>query len=93
MVNSDLRQQLAALHAELARTSTVDPQSRELLVSVLRDITRLLGPTEDSAAISPEHEPPLTDRLDGVAVQFEAEHPALGAALRRLVDALGKAGI
>jgi hypothetical protein len=35
----------------------------------------------------------LTDRLDEVAVQFEAEHPELGTAIRRVVDALAKAGI
>jgi hypothetical protein len=92
MVNSDLRQQLAALHAELARTSSVDPQSRELLASILGDITRLLGPAGTSTGVVAD-EPDLTEKLDGAAVQFEAEHPALGAAIRRLVDALGKAGI
>ena len=36
---------------------------------------------------------PLEERLDALAIQFEAEHPALGTAIRRVVDALGKAGI
>lgn len=91
-MNSDLRTQLAALHSELARTSSVDPQSRELLVSILGDITRLLGAggTQNETA---DEDRPLDERLDEVAVQFEAEHPALGAAIRRVVDALAKAGI
>ena len=91
-MNSDLRTQLAALHSELARTSSVDPQSRELLVSILGDITRLLG-AGDTPTESADEDRPLDERLDEVAVQFEAEHPALGAAIRRVVDALAKAGI
>jgi hypothetical protein len=91
-MNSDLRTQLAALHSELARTSSVDPQSRELLVSILGDITRLLG-TGATSGESAEEDRPINERLDEVAVQFEAEHPALGTAIRRVVDALAKAGI
>lgn len=91
-MNSDLRTQLAALHSELARTSSVDPQSRELLVSILGDITRLLGAGAASSEAADEDRP-LNERLDEVAVQFEAEHPALGTAIRRVVDALAKAGI
>lgn len=91
-MNSDLRTQLAALHSELARTSSVDPQSRELLVSILGDITRLLGAGGTSSEAADEDRP-LNERLDEVAVQFEAEHPALGTAIRRVVDALAKAGI
>jgi predicted component of type VI protein secretion system len=99
MMNQDLREQLAALHAELARTSTVDGETRELLSTLLADITRLLATTRpapsDSATIQAERDrhSALAERLDGFAVQFEAEHPALSAALRRVVDALGKAGI
>jgi hypothetical protein len=90
MTNPDLRNQLAALHSELARTSSVDPQSRELLVNLLSDITRLLGSTTDAEL---DDDRPLDERLETLAVQFEAEHPSLGTAIRRVVDALGKAGI
>ena len=37
--------------------------------------------------------PSLTERLEKVAVQFEADHPTLAASSRRLVDLLGKAGL
>lgn len=87
-MNSELRERLAALHNELARTDSVDPQARELLISLLSDITRLLAPAGDVTG-----EPSLAGRLDELAVQFEAEHPALGTAVRQLVDTLGKAGI
>jgi hypothetical protein len=35
----------------------------------------------------------LPDRLELIAVQFEADHPTLAASSRRLVDILGKAGL
>lgn len=35
----------------------------------------------------------LPDRLERIAVQFEADHPTLAASARRLVDLLGEVGI
>jgi len=32
-------------------------------------------------------------RLEGLAVRFETDHPSLAQVLRQLIDALGKAGI
>lgn len=87
-MNPELRKQLESLHGELARTNSVDRESRELLVTLLEDISRLL---ESQPAASGEQS--LTERLDEIAVQFEAEHPALGTAIRRVVDTLAKAGI
>jgi hypothetical protein len=89
-MNNELRERLAALHSELARTSSVDPQSRELLITLLSDITRLLGPPSSR---SRDEEHSVAERLDELAVQFEAEHPALGTAIRQVVDTLAKAGI
>jgi hypothetical protein len=83
-----LQDQLRTLHTELARTRSVDPQTRELLIALLTDITRLLG--QPGTRIE-QHS--LTARLDELAVQFEAEHPALSNALRQVVDALSNAGI
>jgi hypothetical protein len=89
-MDRELRERLASLHTELARTSAVDPQSRDLLISLLKDITRLLGPSSTAGA---DEQRSVTERLDELAVEFEAEHPALGAALRQVVDTLAKAGI
>ncbi len=86
---TELKDRLAALHAELARTRSVDdPELRQRLIELLGDITRLLG----KPATAHEHSS-LIEQLDGLAVQFEAEHPALGNAIRQVMDALGKAGI
>ncbi|MEY4933357.1 MAG: hypothetical protein RLZZ403_1677, partial [Pseudomonadota bacterium] len=38
-------------------------------------------------------EQPVGERLEALALGFEAKHPALGTAIRQVVDALGKAGI
>jgi len=84
-----LQDQLNALHTELARTRSVDPQTRELLIALLTDITRLLG--QKPGTTIEQHS--LTTRLDELAVQFEAEHPALSNAIRQVVDALSNAGI
>jgi hypothetical protein len=88
-VRTELKDQLAALHAELARTRSVDdPELRQQLIVVLGDITRLLGKPTTAG----EHNS-LIEQLDALAVRFEADHPALGTAIRQVVDALAKAGI
>lgn len=89
-MKSDLHEHLHRLHQELDRTSSVDAESRQLLVTLLEDITRVLQQSTDSAG--PQQQS-LTSRLDALAVQFEADHPALGTAVRQVVDTLGKAGI
>lgn len=88
-MNAELRQQIENLHSQLGKVRSVDTSSRALLITLLADITRLL---EQSGGGAPDPQT-LTERLDDLAVQFEAEHPSLGTALRRVVDALGKAGI
>ncbi|HKU16914.1 MAG TPA: DUF4404 family protein [Steroidobacteraceae bacterium] len=87
-MKTDLKDRLAALHAELGATQSIDPQLRPQLIELLGDITRLLG---KPATAGEKHS--LIEQLDALAVQFEAEHPALGTALRQVVDALAKAGI
>jgi hypothetical protein len=87
-VTTELKQQLMALHTKLENTRSVDLQTHELLVVLLGDITRLLGQPK-----SEDEQRTLTERLDELAVKFEAEHPALGTAIRQVVDALAKAGI
>lgn len=87
-MTTELKRQLTALHDELAVMRSVDPESRELLVLLLGDITRLLA---QPGSATERHS--LIERLDELAVQFEAEHPALGTTIRQVVDALAKAGI
>lgn len=87
-MNNELQRQLEALHATLQRTDSIDDQSRDLLIGLLPEITRVLGRRTDTEDVHP-----LTQPLETLAVRFEADHPALGNALRSVIDALAKAGI
>lgn len=89
-MSQEIQQQILALHQRLERLSrdSVDSRTRESLMLLLNDLTRLLG-----AASLDNEDHPLTERLEQLAVNFEAEHPAVGNAVRQLIDALAKAGI
>jgi hypothetical protein len=89
-VNQDIRQHILALHARLEHLDrdAIDPDTRESLMLLLGDLTRLLG-----AASLDNEDHPLTERLEQLAVSFEAEHPDVGTAVRQLIDVLAKAGI
>lgn len=89
-MSQDIQQHILALHAKLDRLGRddVDSATRDSLMLLLNDLTRLLG-----AAALDNDDHPLTDRLEQLAVNFEAEHPNVGTAVRQLIDALAKAGI
>lgn len=89
-MSQDTQQHILALHAKLERLDRdqIDSGTRDSLMLLLNDLTRLLG-----AASLDNDDHPLTDRLEQLAVNFEAEHPAVGTAVRQLIDALAKAGI
>lgn len=88
MSEESLRELLARVHERLSASGSVDREARELLVALMRDIERTLvrGAPVDAA-------PSQVPRLEALAVRFEAGHPALAELLRRLIDALVKAGI
>jgi hypothetical protein len=90
MDKTSLREHLAKLHAELADAHQTDPKYRESLTEMMQDINRLIDKAGDSTASSDRS---LPDRLERIAVQFEADHPTLAASARRLVDLLGEVGI
>lgn len=91
MDSKHLREQLSKLHTELAGAQRVDPEVRELLRQVMDDIARLVDrPTSTGGGAA---DASIADRIEELAVRFEADHPALAANTRRLVDLLGKAGL
>jgi hypothetical protein len=95
MTQESLPELLARVHERLAASGSLDPQSRQLLGTLMRDIERALGtggraaPATAAAGAAAAHAP----RLESLAVKFEAGHPGLAEAVRQLIDALGKAGI
>lgn len=84
--DKDLRTLLAQLHARLGHATSLDADSRKLLVTVSGDIEKALARSGQGAGA---HE----SRLKELAVKFEAAHPALAEAVRDVIDGLGKAGI
>lgn len=86
MKHESLRHLLARVHERLSSTKAIDGDTRRELVTVMRDIEQKLGETDQDSG------EPLS-ALEAFAVRFEVDHPDLADALRRLVDALGKAGI
>lgn len=86
-MSTPLKQQLQTLHQQLRETPSADAETRQWLLILLADITRLLDPDATPAEPSP------TAALETLAARFDADHPALSNAMRQLIDALGKAGI
>ena len=100
MTEETLRQLLARVHERLSSSSTVDPEARDMLATVMRDIDSALGKglpktdTVSSVAVSPDARvAAAVPRLEAVAVRFEAEHPAIAQLLRQIGTLLGQAGI
>jgi len=90
---SHLQQSLSQLHAELVRTPRADDASKRLLREVLGDIERLLGRAGAVPAAGPSTRSAPRARLESLAVEFEAEHPALAASVREFIDLLARAGL
>ncbi len=93
-----LRELLLRLHERLANNERLEPESRELLVTVRRDIQRVLAGAERSGGAPGEVTPragrdSALEELEALEVRFETEHPAMAQAIRQLIDLLGKAGI
>jgi hypothetical protein len=90
MDKNSLHDLVAQLHAEMSEALRADPKSRESLSDMMQDINRLIDKPADPKSSA---QASLPDRLERVAVQFEANHPTLAASARRLVDLLSEVGI
>jgi hypothetical protein len=91
MDEKTLRERLAKLHAELADAHQENPATRQSLGEILPDVKRIIETPAGAADSSVDKT--LPDRLERLAVQFEAEHPTLAASARRLIDLLSEVGI
>jgi hypothetical protein len=87
MSDPKLRALLSQLHTHLKHGSSLDADARKRLTTALHDIEQALGRSDKAGA------PPAKSRLESLAVQFEADHPAIAGVVRQLIDALGSAGI
>jgi hypothetical protein len=100
MTEETLRQLLARVHERLSASGSVDPEARDMLTTVMRDIDGVLG--KGAANTDPVSSVPVSSdarvastapRLEALAVRFEAEHPAIAQLLRQIGTLLGQAGI
>jgi hypothetical protein len=89
MDQDNLREHLAKLRAQLTDAEG-DPDHKQSLRDAIQDIHRIIDKPADAPAPA---DPSLPDRLEKIAVQFEADHPTLAASARRLVELLGEVGI
>ena len=83
MSHPSLDRQIKDLTLLLAEMETADAPTRDLLSTLQKEVSRVLDAEPEG----------LTERLEELAVRFEADHPAAGTALRQAIDALAKAGI
>jgi uncharacterized membrane protein YccC len=90
MDEKTLRERLAKLHAELANAHQENPATRQSLGEILPEVKRMV---DEPASAAESLDKTLPDRLERVAVQFEADHPTLAASARRLIDLLSEVGI
>jgi hypothetical protein len=90
MDQDSLRDLVAKLHEQLSDALRADPNSRERLNDLMKDVNRLIDKPADPPS---EAQLSLPDRLERIAVRFEADHPTLAASARRLIDLLGEVGI
>jgi Domain of unknown function (DUF4404) len=81
MDQNNLHEHLAKLRADLANAPQANPVSKQSLADAMKD-----------AAANPQDQT-MPDRLEKLAVQFEADHPNLAAGARRLVELLAEVGI
>jgi len=91
-VEDDLRRLLDELSAAIERTREGD-EDRAELARLVDAVEQRLHASDGEGAAAPDEHHRLVQTLRGAAVRFEADHPALGGALRRAVDALSAAGI
>ncbi len=87
-INSQIVQQIQALHRQLTELQQIDSTVQEQLLILQADINRLV---DNNAPDAQEHSP--TEAVESLAARFDADHPTLSTALRNLLDSLGKAGI
>lgn len=89
MSTNDLKQTLIKLHANLEAAENVDPELKEILQVLDKDIQALLDKDETDDSISGE----LVERSQAISAQFAAEHPQLEPVLRELGQILHRMGI
>ena len=89
MKGKDIKSTIRDLHENLEKAGPIDPETRELLSQLDRDLHHLL----ESDGRGDREEDGLQERLEALAADFDSRHPQLSAVLRELGVALARVGI
>ncbi len=94
-MEKDLRRLLDELKAAIHRTGEGDQERQELsrLVDAVERRLQSEGGRGRGEGRGEEEHHHLIESLEAAALRFEAEHPVLGDAILRAVNALSAAGI
>ncbi len=86
-MDEKFRQSLEQLHAELEQTHSMDPDTRELLQHLMKDIQSAL---QDTGAASPHRYNALSQRLTDSLKRLEESHPNLVLTIGQVLDHLAQ---
>jgi len=89
MDKTDLQQTLDQIHAQLEHPEKLDPEQREMLEHLSKDIQEVLDTDDEVAA--PDH--PLIGRLKRSIDHFEFTHPDLTLQMGKALDILSQGGL
>ncbi|HWB41669.1 MAG TPA: DUF4404 family protein [Gemmatimonadales bacterium] len=85
MSEESLRALVAGLRTELAHAHDLDPDAREALHGLARELETALGGPPGSAR---ETDAPLRDRLADRVRELEVSHPKLSRTVGNIIDTL-----
>ena len=88
MEREQLKSTLNTLHETLSHESDVDPEHKDLLLTLDADINDLLAEETPPAETSG-----LMDAAESLAARFAADHPRAEPILREIVAILGRMGV
>lgn len=89
MDRESIKQSLERLHRDLATSTDVDPELKELLAVLDQDIHQVLAEGSED----PPHAHGLVERAESIAARFRADHPKLEPIFREVIDTLGRIGV
>ena len=84
-MDEKFRQSLEQLHAELGQTHSIDPDTRELLQHLMKDIQSTL---QDNEFASSRGYDSLSQRLTAAIKRLEESHPDLVLSIGQVLDHL-----
>ena len=90
MANEERRKMLEEFRNQVAQAEPLDEEDRNLLLSLDREIERLVDRSDDESGDSPDT---VLEQLQESIEHFEETHPTLTLTLSQMMTVLSNAGI